>query len=255
MARTRMIKRNPTLDAALRRVSRDARLLRYELITIADDEGRAEADIFKLAERLYPTDGDAIMCLTMWLDQLEREEIIERYWVDGVLYLRIENWHEEQYISHPTPSTLPASPRERSGAAPQRRSSGEIPESSGEIPEKSAKPRKGKEKSSEPRQILDIFSAGDGEEVSPEAARQAAKANLDQGLKRAWDEGDLPTFARLLHLSLRSTEAISSHRSTPPGPVAASGGARIVRDSSGEVIVCDDGMPPNGMLAAPEEGS
>ncbi|MFI5000011.1 MAG: hypothetical protein ACHQK9_09040, partial [Reyranellales bacterium] len=100
--------RSPSMS----RVSRDARLLFVLLWTIVDDEGRCHAALDDLAQVLYPSDFDASIYLLAWLDELEREDCIERYTIDDLDYLRIVHWQKHQRIYHPTPSHLPPPPHE-----------------------------------------------------------------------------------------------------------------------------------------------
>jgi hypothetical protein len=114
MARTRTIKPAFAHAPSMLRVDRETRLLFVLLWTIADDEGRLRGSVAGLAAQLFPIDSDALMFLATWLDALEREGCIERYTVEEIEYLRIANWHDHQYIRHPTPSSLPPAPNERS---------------------------------------------------------------------------------------------------------------------------------------------
>ena len=107
MARIRTIQPDFARSPSMSRVSREARLLFVLLWTLVDDEGRCQAALDDLARALYPSDSDASMYLLSWLDELEREDCIERYTIDDVDYLRIVHWHQHQRIYHPTPSQLP----------------------------------------------------------------------------------------------------------------------------------------------------
>jgi hypothetical protein len=110
MARIRTIQPDFARSPSMSRVSREARLLFVLLWTLVDDEGRCQAALDDLARVLYPSDSDASMYLLSWLDELEREDCIERYTIDDVDYLRIVHWHQHQRIYHPTPSHLPPPP-------------------------------------------------------------------------------------------------------------------------------------------------
>ncbi len=118
----------------MKRISRDARLLFVLLWTVVDDEGRCLAAPGDLAAALYPADVDVPHYMRGWLDELEGEGCIERYAVDDVDYLRVVHWHKHQWVGHPTPSSLPASPSER------LRGSG-IPEASGKPGGRRRKPQ------------------------------------------------------------------------------------------------------------------
>jgi hypothetical protein len=110
MARIRTIKPEFPHSESIGRLSRDARLLFIELWTIADDEGRARAAPRLLASVLYPYDDDAEQLIDSWLDELENEQCIRRYAVDGTHYLELVNWQKHQKIDRPTPSRLPSPP-------------------------------------------------------------------------------------------------------------------------------------------------
>jgi hypothetical protein len=110
MARIRTIKPEFPHSESMGRVSRDARLLFVMLFTIVDDEGRARAATRMLASLLFPYDDDAKAQLAEWLAELERENCVELYEVDGNAYLRIANWSAHQRIDKPSRSRLPAPP-------------------------------------------------------------------------------------------------------------------------------------------------
>jgi len=112
MPRIRSIHPDFPQTEAMKQVGRDARLLALQLRTVADDAGRLRLNFKELREQLYPVDGDAGMCLAMWLDELVRVGVVERYRVEHEEYVRLVRWHEEQRIGHPTPSVLPPSPTE-----------------------------------------------------------------------------------------------------------------------------------------------
>ena len=110
MARIRTIHPEISQSRSMKAVSRDARLLFKLLLTAADDKGRARADVPLLAATLFPADTDAPMMLRVWLDELEHQDCIKRYVVEGEEYLLIVNWRKWQTIDRPKPSRLPAPP-------------------------------------------------------------------------------------------------------------------------------------------------
>lgn len=76
-----------------------------------------------LASLLYPYDDDAKTLMGGWLLELEREECIQRYTINGDEYIAVTNWLKHQKIDKPSASKLPqppepsrilANPRERS---------------------------------------------------------------------------------------------------------------------------------------------
>lgn len=130
MARIRTIKPEFPQSESMGRISRDARLLFILLWTIVDDEGRARADSRMLARVLYPyDDGEdgaektSRTDIERWLGELESQECVVRYSVDGNSYLQIHNWLTHQKIDKPSKSKIPefdgvsrilANPRESS---------------------------------------------------------------------------------------------------------------------------------------------
>jgi hypothetical protein len=94
---------------SLSRISREARLFFILLWTVADDSGRLRLDHERLAEKLYPFDGDAPSLLSLWIGELESARCIELYRVDDVDYLRVRKWRQMQSIDRPTASRLPRS--------------------------------------------------------------------------------------------------------------------------------------------------
>lgn len=90
------------------RVSREARYCFILLWTIADDTGRLRGNSRMLASLLYPYDDDAKRHIIGWLEELEREECVRRYRVEGQDYVLIVNWADHQKIDRPSPSRIPA---------------------------------------------------------------------------------------------------------------------------------------------------
>lgn len=113
MPRIRSIKPEFPQSESMGRVSREARLLFVLLWTVCDDDGRSRAASRMLASLLYPYDDDAPKQIDGWLTELERENCIERYQVEGSTYLQVCKWRNHQRIDHPTASKLP-DPREGS---------------------------------------------------------------------------------------------------------------------------------------------
>lgn len=107
MARIRTIKPEFPQSESMGRVSREARLLFILLWTLCDDEGRTRAASRMLASLLYPYDDDAPQLIDGWLAELERENCIRRYVVDGCTYLEVCNWLTHQKIDRPGKSKLP----------------------------------------------------------------------------------------------------------------------------------------------------
>jgi hypothetical protein len=116
VARIRTIKPEFPQSETIGALSREARLLFILLWTIVDDEGRVRAASRMLASLLYPYDVDANKLIDRWLAELESQNCVRRYIVDGATYLDIPNWLKHQKIDRPSKSRLPAfaSPREDS---------------------------------------------------------------------------------------------------------------------------------------------
>lgn len=110
MARIRSIKPEFPQSESLGRVSRDARLLFIELWCICDDHGRTRAASRMLASLLFPYDDDAPDLIDGWLDELEAQDCIRRYEVDGSSYLFIPKWLIHQKIDKPSKPQFPEPP-------------------------------------------------------------------------------------------------------------------------------------------------
>ncbi len=127
MPRIRTIKPEFPQSESVGRLSRDARLLFILLWTICDDTGRARASSRMLASLLYPYDNDAPQQISEWLDELDREDCLKFYRVDGNTYLQVTNWLKHQKIDKPSPSRFPEFVEaSRIFAKPRERSSGDL---------------------------------------------------------------------------------------------------------------------------------
>lgn len=116
MARIRSIKPEFPQSESMGNVSRDARLTFIMLWTLADDEGRLRGNSRMLASLLFPYDDDAPSLIDTWLGELEKEQCIQRYKIEGQNYIQLCNWLNHQKIDHPSKSKIPpfAKPRESS---------------------------------------------------------------------------------------------------------------------------------------------
>lgn len=110
MARIRTIKPEFPQSESMGRVSRDARLLFVMLWPVCDDHGRTRAASRLLANTLFPYDDDAKELIDGWLDELERENCIQRYEVNGSTFLQICNWLNHQKIDKPSKPQFPQPP-------------------------------------------------------------------------------------------------------------------------------------------------
>jgi len=182
MARIRTIKPEFQNSESMGRVSRDARLLFIELWTFADDLGRARAASRMLASVLFPYDDDAPDLIEGWLTELERENCIRRYEVEGTTYLEIVNWQQHQKIDHPSQSKLPvyepqfANPREASRTfAPRARAQDLVP--------RTIVPRTLGEESND-SSLVNV--AVDATVAAPKSRKEAVE--LYQSVARGWND-------------------------------------------------------------------
>lgn len=135
-------------EEAIGALSRDARLCREVLKTMADDEGRLRALPALVIGHGYPYDEDVTPAkLRRWLDENEQAGHVVRYEHEGTPYVAFRWWRKEQRIEKGKASTLPAPPDEEVAArnavdAPDPdefpelsgTNSGSIPEASGTDP-------------------------------------------------------------------------------------------------------------------------
>lgn len=110
MARIRTIKPEFPQSESMGRVSRDARLLFIQLWTLCDDEGRSRGDARLIKGLLYPYDEIKFSQIDGWLDELQAENCIIRYDVEGSRYLAVRNWLNHQKIDRPSRSKIPEPP-------------------------------------------------------------------------------------------------------------------------------------------------
>lgn len=107
MSRIRTIKPEFPHSESMGAVSREARLCFIMLWTLADDSGRLRGNSRMLASLLYPYDDDAPEMIEAWLSELECQNCIVRYEVNGSKYLEVCNWLTHQKIDKPSRSKLP----------------------------------------------------------------------------------------------------------------------------------------------------
>jgi hypothetical protein len=110
VARIRTIKPEFPQSESVGRLSRDARLLFLQLLTVADDFGRLRAAIPVLAGQLYPYDSDAAELLPLWLEELRKQDHIARYVTDGTIYIQISGWSKHQRTDNAAKSRIPPPP-------------------------------------------------------------------------------------------------------------------------------------------------
>ncbi len=108
MARIRTIKPEFPQSESMGRISRDARLLFVMIWTLCDDSGRTRGNSRMLASLLFPYDDDAPGLIDGWLDELDSEGCIVRYFAEGATYIEVCNWLNHQKIDKPSASKIPA---------------------------------------------------------------------------------------------------------------------------------------------------
>jgi hypothetical protein len=124
MARIRQFKPAFFTDDKVGRLSRDARLFFFGVLSEADDEGRLVDAPKRLAGVIYPFDEDVTpKKVTRWIDELVEQQMVLRYTHEGGSFLYVRKFKAHQKMSHPTPSTLPpppSGPGQSSGAPPEK---------------------------------------------------------------------------------------------------------------------------------------
>ena len=134
MARIRQFKPGFFTDDKVGRLSRDARLFFFGVLSESDDEGRLVDAPKRLAGVIYPFDDDVTpKKVEKWLDELVAQRMVLRYTHEGGKFLYIRKFKDHQKMSHPTPSSLPpppSNPGQSSRATPEtfRKDPGEPPE-------------------------------------------------------------------------------------------------------------------------------
>jgi len=108
MPRIRTIKPEFPHSESMGMVGRDARLTFVLMWTLADDSGRLRGNSRMLASLLYPYDDDAPGLIDGWISELETQECIQRYVVEGTTYIQIHKWLNHQKIDRPSKSRFPA---------------------------------------------------------------------------------------------------------------------------------------------------
>jgi len=108
MPRIRSIKPAFWSDQKLARLDSFTRFVFVCLWSMADDDGRLEADAETVMHFGFPRERAVVIERALVaLDAIGR---VRRYESDGTKYLQIVNWRKHQKIDHPSPSQLPAPP-------------------------------------------------------------------------------------------------------------------------------------------------
>jgi hypothetical protein len=228
MPRIRTIHPNFPHGRAVTRLSRDARLLFILLWTRADDSGRLRLDAERLVEDLFPSDDDAALLLPSWLDELERQQCIERYEVEGAAFLRVVGWRRIQKVNHPSRSRLPAAPLE-----------------SLEILEESPKTSAGQASKADPLETP-IFSEEEIARLGQDEAfdKSLVRGYLRYALQKSLDENVHTSAARYIELMGREAglwggRGTSAGEHEPEKPVFPSLDDLFTPEERGEVPKVD----------------
>lgn len=188
MARIRTIKPEFPQSESMGRVSREARLCFVLLWTICDDSGRTRASSRMLASLLYPYDEDAGKRIDGWLTELETENCIVRYEIDGNTYLEVRNWLNHQRIDKPSASKIPPFVESSRILANPRESSCE---------EGKGKEGKGKERNGRERTLAEpSLPAVQGLDAAAWARWLAYRADIRKPLKPASHQAAMTALAR-----------------------------------------------------------
>ena len=105
----RMIDADIRKSGSLSRVSIPAGHTFILLMTLADDQGRADGCVLGLRSELFPrrrdvSDDD----VTLWLEELCAEGCLHAYIEDGEMYLHFPEWEEYQHLRTPSKERRPA---------------------------------------------------------------------------------------------------------------------------------------------------
>ena len=221
MARIRTIKPEFPQSESMGRVSREARLCFVLLWTICDDAGRTRASSRMLASLLYPYDEDAGKRIDGWLSELERENCVVRYEVDGNTYLEVRNWLNHQRIDRPSASKIPACDESSRVIANPR--------------EASCEEGKGKEGKGRERKLAVVFdpSTVPGLDLTAWSDWVAYRQSLRKPLK----EASFPAAAAVL-AKLGSQQAAAVQHSI------ANGYQGIFEPPARAQVATNDGKPP-----------
>jgi len=113
MPRDRRLKAEFWTDEKLNRLTAGARLLYLALMNWVDDKGRGKGDVGLLRAYAFVSDETVMMKqVEEWLAAFATLGRIVRYTVRGESYICIPRLLRHQYIQNPSPSRLPAPPRD-----------------------------------------------------------------------------------------------------------------------------------------------
>ena len=163
MGRIRSLKPEFPQSESVGRLSRDARLLFLQLWTVVDDYGCGRAAPRLLAGQLYPYDDDAARLMSGWLDELEQQEMVRRYEVDGSSYLEITNWARHQRVDNAGKRLVPPPPdREGHPLNPVN------PVNPAEVRRESPRDSASRREPPQPQEAAKVFAAGLDPDPDPE---------------------------------------------------------------------------------------
>ena len=110
MTRIRTIKPESFKDEKVVKLSREARLCRIVLLTMADDEGRFRCRRQEVIGHGYSEDEDAFGLLDGWIAEIKKTKAVLFYVVTRTPYGAFRHWAKHQVVNRPTPSDLPPPP-------------------------------------------------------------------------------------------------------------------------------------------------
>lgn len=110
-ARIRTMKPERAHDEKYGRMSRDARYLFDQLVSMADDEGRLRAMRSAIHGFAFPYDRDvSSRKLERWLEEIVASGMVLAYEHEGAPYLAFRHFKRHQYIERAQASNLPPPP-------------------------------------------------------------------------------------------------------------------------------------------------
>lgn len=112
MPRIRSIKPGFFTSEDVSRLPLRARLTWIGLWTHCDDQGRAKDNVKLIKAAVWPLDPVTLRDIEEDLATLAAHGRIVRYEVDGRRYLAVTNWSDHQKPNRPTPSKIPAPPKD-----------------------------------------------------------------------------------------------------------------------------------------------
>lgn len=96
----RILKESICTSDSIDRLSGEAERLFYRLLVQADDYGRYDGRLSVIRSRCYPLKLETVreVDIEAWLGELERENLVRRYLVEGKPYLFFPKWEDHQQV-------------------------------------------------------------------------------------------------------------------------------------------------------------